>query len=99
VENIVNWSIERSEEAFPAGRYNHGLPTEATEVTPALLPVNVYYDEKAITATVRFTLTQNQTADGTIDPSHIVFSFNGKDADGNDMDAQYDQFMGFSKSF
>lgn len=99
VENVVNWRIERSSESGPAMRYNNGLAVPSTEVTPPLLPANVYYDENAMTATVRFTLTQNSTADGTIDPSHLVFSFNGRDADGNDMDVDYDQFMGFSKSF
>lgn len=99
VENIVNWNIERSEESTPGMRYNHGVAPSATEVTPPLLPTSVYYDQDKMTATLRFNVTQNQTADGTIDPSHIVFGFNGKDADGNDMDVQHDQFMGFSKSF
>ncbi|MEJ2157968.1 MAG: tetratricopeptide repeat protein [Desulfobacteraceae bacterium] len=99
VENILNWSIDRSEETTPGMRYNHGVAPDATEVDVPPLPTSVYYDPDKMTATVRFNLTQNATADGTIDPSHIVFSFFGKDADGNDMDAQYDQFMGFSKSF
>jgi hypothetical protein len=70
-----------------------------TEVDLPPVPRSVYYDPEKMTALVRFDLTQNATADGTIDPSHIVFSFNGKDTDGNSMDVQYDQFMGFSKSF
>jgi tetratricopeptide (TPR) repeat protein len=99
VENIVNWSITRSTENGPGLRYNNGIAAPSTEVNLPLFPSNVYYDEKGMKATVRFTLTQNSTADGTIDASHMVFSFNGKDADGNKMDANYDQFMGFSKSF
>jgi Flp pilus assembly protein TadD len=99
IENPFNWSIERSTESAPGMRYNHGLAIPDTEVRPPLFPINVYYDADALTATVRFSLTQNDTADGTIDPSHIVFSFNGRDANGNEMDADYDQFMGFSKSF
>lgn len=99
VENVTNWSIERSTESMPGLRYNHGLGLPDTEVQPPILPTNVYYDPDALTATVRFTLSQNITANGTIDPSHIVFSFKGQDADGNEMDADYDQFMGFSKSF
>jgi len=99
VENIVNWNIEKSEETTPGMRYNHGVEPPATEVDIPPLPTNVYYDPKKMTATVYFNLTQNASADGTIDPSHIVFSFNGKDADGNEMDALHDQFMGFSKSF
>lgn len=99
VENILNWSIERSGETTPGMRYNHGVAPADTEVDVPPLPTSVYYDPDKMTALVRFTLTQNATADGTIDPSHVVFSFNGRDADDNEMDAQYDQFMGFSKSF
>lgn len=99
VENIVNWSIERSSESTPGMRYNHGMQIESTEVNLPPMPSHVFYDPSNLTATVRFNLTQNGSANGTIDPSHIVFSFNGRDADGNDMDTQYDQFMGFSKSF
>jgi hypothetical protein len=80
-------------------RYNNGIAAPSTEVNLPLFPSDIYYDEKGMKATVRFTLTQNSTADGTIDPSHMVFSFNGEDADGNKMDENYDQFMGFSKSF
>ncbi len=99
VENIVNWSIGKSEETTPGMQYNHGVAPPSTEVDLPPLPTNVYYDPDKMTATVYFNLTQNPTADGTIDPSHIVFSFKGKDADGKELDAQYDQFMGFSKSF
>ena len=52
-----------------------------------------------MTATVFFSVNQNSTADGTIDPEHIVFSFSGIDADGNEMDEDYDQYMGFCGSF
>lgn len=99
VENILNWTIEKSGESTPGMRYNHGVSPADTEVDVPPLPTTVYYDPDQMTATVRFDLTQNATADGTIDPSHIVFSFNGKDADGNEMDVRHDQFMGFSKSF
>jgi tetratricopeptide (TPR) repeat protein len=99
VENITNWSIEQSKESTPGMRYNNGVAPPSTEIHLPLFPTDVYYDQKGMTATVRFTLNQNSTADGTIDPSHIVFSFKGQDADGNGMDVNYDQFMGFSKSF
>ncbi len=99
VENIANWNIQKSEETTPGMRYNHGVDPPATEVDVPPMPINVYYDPKKMTATIYFNLTQNSTADGTIDPSHIVFSFSGQDADGKAMDAEYDQFMGFSKSF
>ena len=99
VENIVNWTIQRSTESAPGLRYNNGVAAPSTEVNMPLFPSSVYYDEKGMKATVRFTLSQNSTADGTIDPSHMVFTFSGKDVDGNAMDADHDQFMGFSKSF
>jgi hypothetical protein len=60
------------------------------------LPNNVYYDAKSYKATVTFTIRQNATADGTIDPSHIEFKFSGKDAFGNKMDPNFDQYIGFS---
>lgn len=99
VENPLNWNISRSLTNGPGTNYNYGLPVPDTEVRIAPYPTDVYYDEKKFTATVRFTINQNATADATIDPAHLVFSFNGEDADGNIMDPKYDQYMGFSGSF
>ena len=99
VQNIFNWTIQRSTEASPGMRYNNGLGLPSTEINVPLYPIDVYYDEETLTAKIRFQLTQNDSADGTIDPSHIVFSFSGVDADGNRLDTDYDQFMGFSGSF
>jgi len=99
VENIFNWTIKRSSESAPGARYNNGLPVESTEVSLATFPMDVYYDEKNLTATLRFNISQNDNADGTIDPSHMVFTFKGHDIDGNAMNADGDQFMGFSGSF
>ena len=99
VQDIFNWTIQRSTETDPGMRYNNGLSVPSTEIKPPLYPLDVYYDKETMTAKVRFQLTQNDSADGTIDPSHIVFSFTGVDADGNRLDADYDQFMGFSGSF
>lgn len=99
VQDIFNWTIQRSTETDPGMRYNNGLSVPSTEINPPLYPLDVYYDEDTMTAKVRFQLTQNNSADGTIDPSHIVFSFTGVDADGNRLDADYDQFMGFSGAF
>jgi len=63
-----------------------------------LLPVaeNVYWNEKELKAILSFTVAQNATGDGTIDPSHIEFKFSGRDIYGNSMDENFDQFMGFS---
>ncbi|MGD9006288.1 MAG: tetratricopeptide repeat protein [Desulfobacteraceae bacterium] len=99
IENVLNWTIERSQEAAPAMQYNWGLQVPDTEVTIATHPIDVYYDTEKGTALLRFDITQNDDADGTIDPSHIVFSFTGVDTDGNEMHEQYDQYMGFSGSF
>ena len=99
VENVFNWSIKRSTEPGAGMLYNFGRSIPATEVKVAALPLDVYYDENNFTATVYVNLSQNENGDGTIDPSHIVFAFTGKDADGNEMNVNYDQFMGFSGSF
>lgn len=96
VENPLNWTIKRSQGHGPANDYNYGLGIADTEVRISPYPTDVYYDEKYFSATVRFTIRQNAAADGTIDPSHIEFGFNGLDADGNTMHPKYDQFMGFS---
>jgi hypothetical protein len=97
VENVMNWHINRSSGTGPGTAYNFGLPVPETEVLPPPVPVNVYYDAEEMTATVYFKIQQNSTADGTIDPSHIEFRFNGKDAFGLKMNPDFDQFTGFSK--
>ena len=96
VENRVNWQISRSTQNGPGQAYNFGLPIPSTEISVSSLPVNVYWNDIDMTATVTFRLQQNATADGTIDPSHIEFKFSGKDIYGNSMDENFDQFMGFS---
>ena len=99
VENIFNWTIKRSEESAPGTRYNYGLGIPSSEVNLAIFPMDVYYDENMLAATVRFNISQNDAADATIDPSHIVFTFKGNDIDGNAMNPEGDQFMGFTGSF
>lgn len=99
VENLLNWSISRSSEAGPGMAYNFNCGIAETEVSLPRFPKSVYYDENAWTVTVRFDVTQNENADGTIDSEHIVFAFSGVDADGNEMDEGFDQYMGFSGAF
>ncbi len=96
VENLANWKIGRSTSSQPGQIYNYGLQIPSTEIMVSPIPDNVYWDEKNFSATVSFKIQQNATADGTIDPSHIEFKFTGKDAYGNSMDENFDQFMGFS---
>ena len=96
IENPFNWSIKRSDSAKPGEAYNFGQLIPDTEITLPSFPDYVIYDSTSKTATVAFTVHQNETADGTIDPSHIVFKFNGKDAEGIVMDSNHDEFSGFS---
>jgi len=96
VEDRFNWTIKRSTGSGPGEAYNFGFSVPDTEVTLTIFPDYVYYDAKAYTATVKFTIEQNENADGTIDPSHIEFAFKGKDKYGLTMDSDFDQVTGFS---
>jgi tetratricopeptide (TPR) repeat protein len=96
VENLTNWKIGRSTSSQPGQIYNYGFKIPTTEIQVNPLPNNVYYDSETYQATVTFTIQQNSTADGTIDPTHIEFKFSGKDAFGQNMDPDFDQYIGFS---
>lgn len=97
VEDRFNWKIGRASGNGPGQAYNFGLPVPSTEISIPPYPDYIYYDSEASTATVYFTIHQNASADGTIDPSHIQFKFNGEDRYGFTMDPERDQFSGFSK--
>ncbi|MCX7793122.1 MAG: tetratricopeptide repeat protein [Thermodesulfovibrionales bacterium] len=96
VEKITNWSITRSSGINQGGLYNWGLPVPQTEISINPLPDLVIYNSQRNSATVIFTLKQNSTGDGTIDPSHIIFRFYGKDIYGNYMDPSKDEYGGLS---
>ena len=96
VENVLNWNIGRSTQSGPGQAYNFGRPIPDTETTLYPFPKHVYYDADNLTATVYFSIRQNEAGDATIDPNHIEFKFSGEDAYGYKMDPKYDQFMGFS---
>lgn len=96
VENVLNWRIDRATGTGLGDGYNFGLDTPSTEITLPPHPVAVHYDTSAMIATVWFEVRQNASADGTLDPSHIQFSFSGKDKFGHGMDAKADQYTGFS---
>ncbi|BBO78321.1 hypothetical protein DSCW_57380 [Desulfosarcina widdelii] len=98
VESIYNWSITRAESDNIAETYNYGDEIPSTEITLDTYPDYVLYDSDSGTATVGFTIRQNETADGTIDPSHIVFSFNGEDVYGVSMSEDGDEYSGFAGS-
>jgi tetratricopeptide (TPR) repeat protein len=95
VENVANWQIGRARGVGPGEAYNYGLPVPATEVKPSPVPRSVAWDANNLTATVYFTVAQNAAANGTIDPSHIEFTFSGKDIYGLSMDPKADQYTGF----
>jgi len=97
VEKLYNWNISRSTASGPGEFYNFGNPLPETEIKLKSTPEYVYYDDKQLTATVYFKITQNATADGTLDPAHIVFNFNGEDKYGLKMDPDADEFSGFSR--
>lgn len=96
VENVFNWSINRAQGTGRADGYNYDMVIPSSEVSILQTPMSVTYNETEQTATVAFQLRQNDTATGTIDPSHINFTFTGKDLVGNKMDQSADMYSGFS---
>jgi Flp pilus assembly protein TadD len=96
VENIYNWSITRAQNDRIGGGYNYGLPTPSTEVNLADRPTRVFYDSTTQTATVLFKVQQNDSANGTIDPAKINFTFKGTDTFGLGMDSKADTYSGYS---
>jgi tetratricopeptide (TPR) repeat protein len=97
VENVFNWSIQRATGSGRGDGYNLDMTLKDTEISLPPVPLAVYYDQKEQTATVLFKVRQNDSANGTIDPSHINFSFSGKDMLGLAMDKKADTYSGFSR--
>ncbi|MDP2834573.1 MAG: tetratricopeptide repeat protein [Pseudomonadota bacterium] len=96
VQNVFNWNIARAGGTGRGDGYNYDMTLPSTEVTLPSTPLAVYYSQSELTATVLFKVSQNATADGTLDPSHINFTFNGRDAVGLSMDQSADMYSGFS---
>jgi tetratricopeptide (TPR) repeat protein len=96
VENVFNWNISRATGSGRGDGYDYNMTPPATDVTLQPTPLGVYYDPTTQSATVLFNITQNATADGTIDPSHINFSFSGKDVTGLSMDPSANMYSGFT---
>jgi Flp pilus assembly protein TadD len=93
VQNISNWSITKGS-SLPGGLYNNGITIgKDTPLSP--VPKSVAYDATTNEATVTFTVSQNSDGNATIDPSHLVFKFLGKDASGKNMDSSADEYAGF----
>jgi len=97
VQNPYNWRISRASAVTSGGIYNWGLSIPSTEIEISPFPRRVIYDPYTLTAQVTFQITQNSSANGTIDPSHIVFRFYGKDIYGKIMDPAADEYSGISK--
>jgi tetratricopeptide (TPR) repeat protein len=97
VENPYNWTIQRATLGTPGGAYNWGMPVSETEVRIPIFPDRVRYDWEKNTAIVSFTIVQSDSTNGTLDPSHVIFQFVGKDTYGNKMNPLGDQYGGLSK--
>jgi tetratricopeptide (TPR) repeat protein len=96
VENIANWDISRSVDTGRGDGYNFNVILPETEIGLPSRPVSVTYDSEKLTATVLFTIRQNDSGDGTLDPSHVKFKFSGVDDLGLAMDPNADEYTGFS---
>ena len=95
VINPTNWSITRANSA-QAGYYNNTMPVGSNEVSIPKFPLSVTYNDLTQEATIKFRLNQNADGTATVDPSHLVFSFKGKDASGREMDSSGDEINGYA---
>jgi Flp pilus assembly protein TadD len=93
----ASWSITKAYGQVPGGDYNWGFPLTPSDMTISPNPINVVYNPDSQTADVKFRVTQNASGDGTLDPSHLVFTFHGKDVYGKAMDPAADQYSNMSK--
>ncbi len=95
VINPSNWSITRAK-GGEAGYYNNTMPYNSRDAAPASVPLSVVYNDITQEATIKFRIAQNADGNATIDPSHLVFKFMGKDAAGRAMDSSADEYDGFA---
>jgi hypothetical protein len=96
IKSPAYWNITRADGQNRGGAYNWGLPLQSTEVTISPVPAAVVYHQDSQTADVTFRIIQNSSGNGTLDPSHIVFAFNGLDAYGKAMDPAANEYSGMS---
>jgi len=87
----TNWEISRAN-STEAGFYTP--QAGGSEVDVPAIPSFVSYNPVTLQANVTFTIKQNAAKNATIDPSHLVFKFSGKDAAGRSMDTAADQING-----
>lgn len=95
ITNPLNWSITRAE-GGEAGYYNNTMPVSSKEALVPRYPLSVTYSDVTQEATIKFRLSQNADGTATVDPSHLVFTFKGKDASGRTMDSSADQIDGYT---
>lgn len=93
VTNPQNWTISRAN-STEAGYYNYMMPVSSKDANILSTPASITYNSLTQEATISFRLNQNSNGDAVIDPSHIVFTFNGKDAKGRTMDKSADSIDG-----
>ncbi len=100
ITNPANWEISRAKSAD--GGFYFTSPN-SDEVNIPKRPFSVTYNPTTGQANVTFTVKQNAAIDfasgnigATIDPSHLVFKFSGKDASGRQMDTTGDQIDGYA---
>ncbi len=91
VMDASNWEISKANDAS-GGFYITKLDGSDTAIPR--IPLFVTYDPTTMQAKVTFAVQQNAAGNATIDPSHIVFKFSGKDALGRSMDTSADQIEG-----
>jgi tetratricopeptide (TPR) repeat protein len=84
-----NWQISRAS-STEGGFYISGAHEATVPVTPSFVSYNPDTNQASLT----FTIKQNAEGNATIDPSHLVFKFSGKDAAGRSMDTSADQIDG-----
>lgn len=97
VTNTANWSVSKASANIGGGTYG-GLYSPQS-ITIPVIPDQVTYDPVNRVASLVITLHQNATVNGTIDPSHLVFKFNGVDQNGQTLDPTADQIDGATGPF
>ncbi len=95
VENVLNWNIARATGTGVGDGYNYYLPVPDSEVTLDEHPFAVYYDDTSQSATILMKVRQNAAGNGTLDPMHIDFTFQGQDRFGLSMDPAADTYSGY----
>jgi tetratricopeptide (TPR) repeat protein len=91
IMNPANWAISRANNT-DGGYYIQ--QSGGREVAIPQSPTFVSYNPETLQASVTFTIQQNAAGNATIDPSHLVFKFSGKDAAGRSMDTSADEING-----